>query len=358
MNLIFFLNCLSPHLMPFISELHKLDKIKNVLVIVPFINYQERQNMGWDGDKWSQNNNIKILTNPNEIEVKNILNIFSHQKSWFIFSGINAFPIISGWFKLSLKFDIHRAIITEPPYIYRYPLCLHALRFAIKDWKYVKFIDKVFLMGDKYINYYKMWSKKWEIIPFIYCTEWKDRNTSFRIINKDKLNLIYVGSLSHRKNVKLLINAIKTINSNEIHLGIIGNGEEYSMLKKLSKDSDIYFYGTKSMNDISNYLEQYDVLVLPSLHDGWGAVVNEALTLGLYIICSDNCGSTYLLKDSYLGISFKSNNVKSLQNCILETIKEKNEIRNSIEKRISWSKRNIHGKVVANYFVSQLLSNN
>lgn len=50
------------------------------------------------------------------------------------------------------------------------------------------------------------------------------------------------------------------------------------------------------MNEIPHIMENHDILILPSLHDGWGAVVNEAITMGLYIITSDKCGAKALIK--------------------------------------------------------------
>lgn len=44
-----------------------------------------------------------------------------------------------------------------------------------------------------------------------------------------------------------------------------------------------------------------DVLVLPSWHDGWGAVVSEALMAGTPAIASDACGSAGVVRASGVG---------------------------------------------------------
>jgi glycosyltransferase involved in cell wall biosynthesis len=43
-------------------------------------------------------------------------------------------------------------------------------------------------------------------------------------------------------------------------------------------------------------LSGYDLLVMPSRHDGWGAAVNEALMAGIPALVSGRCGSATLLE--------------------------------------------------------------
>ena len=57
-------------------------------------------------------------------------------------------------------------------------------------------------------------------------------------------------------------------------------------------------------------------LVLPSRHDGWGAVIVEALMVGTPVICSDACGAAGVVSASGLGGVFPSNNVKELSSLL------------------------------------------
>lgn len=362
MNILFFQNCISPHQMPYINELHKIDNIQDIYVIAPEVNTENRKNMGWKSSIYS-NNNVNFLINPSFNEVNNLFNKYNNTNTWGVFSGITSFPFVTKYFKMSLSFNIKRSIITEPPYLYNHPLWQHALRFAIKDWRFVKHINKVFLMGDEFIPYYKFWSRKWDVIPFMYCTEWKERKDTVKPNNENsKLKILFVGSLSYRKNVQLIFKALSLLNESEqqeIELGIIGDGEarkELEQMATLIPQINILFYGTKPMNTISDYMVQYDILCLPSLHDGWGAVINEAITLGLYAICSDHCGAKYIIKKSNLlcGSIFTNNNPNSLSEILKDCITKREQIRNETNKRIKWAFNNIKGNIVANYFIKHL----
>ena len=66
------------------------------------------------------------------------------------------------------------------------------------------------------------------------------------------------------------------------------------------------------MSKVPVQINRVDCLVLPSHHDGWGAAASEALMTGTPVICSDNCGSSIVVKASGVGGVFLSNNVKAL----------------------------------------------
>jgi glycosyltransferase involved in cell wall biosynthesis len=59
-----------------------------------------------------------------------------------------------------------------------------------------------------------------------------------------------------------------------------------------------------------------DVLVLPSRWDGWGMVVNEALTAGVPVIVSDRCGAADLIQHGVNGFVFRSEDVDGLRQCL------------------------------------------
>ena len=359
MNLLFFQNIVSPHQMPYIEHLPKTEGVDDVVVIVPEVNLGERGALGWDARRWLQTESIRFVVSPWPDDVEELIDSYSNRDTWCLFSGINAFPEVATWFRASLKYKVRRAVITEPPYVYEHPLWQHTIRFALKDWRYVKFIDKIFVMGDDYLHYYRFWNKRWDVIPFMYCTEWRERGDDASDNLNTNLKLLYVGSLSHRKNVSCLLKAAKLLGEDEqrqMEIGIVGDGEERAVLEDMAArlKTTVRFYGTQPMEKIPEMMERYDVLVLPSRHDGWGAVINEALTLGLFVICSDHCGAKMLLESTDNGLIFNSDNDKDLASKIRICIQVRDKIREGATRRIGWSRENIAGKAVASYFLSKL----
>lgn len=364
MNLIFFQNCISPHQMPYIEFLSSFNGVENVWVIVPEIDMTSRKEMGWHASNFMKRGKIKFMINPPDDEVSELFHQYNGSNTWCLFSGITSFPMVSKFFKVSLHYQLKRAVITEPPLIYNHPLWQHAIRFTLKDWRYVKYIDKFFVMGSDFVSYYRLWSKRWSVVPFMYCTQWKERSLPFsETMHSTKLKVLFVGALSHRKNVELLLRSAQSMSVEEqkdLEIGIVGEGEKSSALHELThsdkNQTQVIFYGVQPMDKVSSIMEQYDVLCLPSLHDGWGAVVNEALTLGLYVICSDSCGAKYLIERSgnMCGQSFKSNDANGLKMVLEDCLAGREHIRQNMMNRIDWARNNIHGEIVAHSFLENL----
>ena len=115
--------------------------------------------------------------------------------------------------------------------------------------------------------------------------------------------------------------------------------------------------GTISQHQIPQYLYNSDVLILPSLYDGWGAVVNEALQAGCFVICSNACGASALLdKNNKLGLVFNAGDDKDLAGCMEYVNSNLKEIRDNRNYRRRWAETHISGQVVAKYFVDCLVS--
>lgn len=345
MTLLFFQNCVSPHQIPYIKELVLYPNVKKVFLIVPRYDYNERQEMGWDNKRLIDNTGIRLLYRPNEKTVKELLN--ENENSYCFFSGIRADADVFSWFKASLKYKVKRYIITEPPFTYNKPLWMHYIRFFLQDYKYVKYIDGIFGIGDAAVKYYRNISKRWKVFPFQYVTEHNERTKG---IPTGNLKLLFVGSLCRRKNVRIVIEALKGIK--DIEFTVIGNGEERFELERLANKNkvSVTFLGSKSMKEVPSLMQEHDVLVLPSLHDGWGAVVNEAMDLGLYVIVSDRCGAKMMIEKRKTGDVFKSNDVRNLKDSILYCIKLKSNIRGNIKGNISLFE-NFRSKSVSKYLI-------
>lgn len=348
MNFIFFQNCISPHQIPYIKELVSFPCIKEVILIVPRYDYNERQEMGWDNKNLIENTGIKLLLKPNSKIIKELLN--KNKLSFLFFSGIRADKDIFTWFKISLNYDVKRYIITEPPFTFKKPLWMHYIRFFLQDYKFIKYIDGIFGIGEDAVKYYRNISKRWKVFPFQYVTEHNKREKE---TPTGCLKLLFVGSLCKRKNVKIVIKALKGID--DVEFTIVGDGKEMPKLKKLAERNNIpvSFLGTKSMKEVPLIIQKHDVLVLPSLYDGWGAVVNEAMDLGLYVIVSDKCGAKMMIEQGKTGNIFVSNDVNSLKKSIVQSIKDKNIIREKINDNISYFEK-FRSKSVSRYFINCL----
>lgn len=359
-RLVFWMNMISPLQMPYIEELVCDSRVLEVIVNASEEISSARQQLGWNERALSEN--LRININPSEVLVEKI---FGEKKeiSLHFFSGIRGFEFVYKVFLMSLKFSLRRGIITEMPLTFYKgckngrPLFLHKLRFYMQDYKYIKDIEYIYTIGSECYDYYSSLNKHWKVIPFVYCTDLPD----FTNIqgSSDKLQFIFVGNMTTRKNPFIILKAIERLNEqfeDKFEMKFIGQGEldiklkNYSFTKNLS---NVSYLGVQKRSSINSFLKESDILILPSKHDGWGAVINEALLLGCHVICSDKCGAKDLVDNSN-GIVFSEGSVNELERAMLTMINNVDKIRSNRENVRIRSIRGFSPKVVSKYFLDSI----
>lgn len=110
------------------------------------------------------------------------------------------------------------------------------------------------------------------------------------------LRFLYCGQLIERKGVDLLVNAFCEVARQRLGvlLDLVGTGPLTESLRALipaDLRGRIGFHGFSPIEELPRWFSQADVFVLPSRHDGWGVVVNQALAAGLPVIASDAVGA-------------------------------------------------------------------
>lgn len=101
-----------------------------------------------------------------------------------------------------------------------------------------------------------------------------------------KNQLIFVGSLIERKGVSYLIQAMASLVAAQpdIQLVIVGEGKDRSLLEelasKLGLQENVVFMGTQSQEKVSELMRESRLFILPSIEEGQGVVLVEALASG------------------------------------------------------------------------------
>ena len=105
----------------------------------------------------------------------------------------------------------------------------------------------------------------------------------FNSIKNRPLKLLFVGTVTQRKGIKYLLNAMRILNSKDIELHIIGGiqGNE-TALKKYSKE--FCYHPPISQQELFSQYAEYDAMVLPTIFEGFGLVIVEAMAAGLPVI--------------------------------------------------------------------------
>lgn len=100
------------------------------------------------------------------------------------------------------------------------------------------------------------------------------------------------GELTKRKNHQVIIKAISRINNPELHYYIAGDGPLKSYLEKVAEEygvaEQVHLLGFR--DDIKEILECVDIFAFPSVHEGFGISLLEAMATGLACTATNTQG--------------------------------------------------------------------
>lgn len=175
----------------------------------------------------------------------------------------------------------------------------------------IKFAKRMLLgLADSWVTYGTMASEylislNFESDRVITGTNCVDPTTVMNLTYQDRLcpserdrpvEFLFVGQFIERKGVLALLRAFSTLQPGVANLTLVGYGPQEGVLREYVRAtglSNVRFAGpTRSMTETAPYLAAADVLVMPSLLEVWGLVVNEALAAGLYTLSSTYAGAT------------------------------------------------------------------
>lgn len=149
-------------------------------------------------------------------------------------------------------------------------------------------------------------------------------------------NILFVGYLSKRKGVEFVLRAFDLLETQDVGLHIIGDGQYRDTLKNLARRLDlknVYFWGYKQKNELPLFYAIADVFIFSSLKELWGLTIIEAMTCGLPMLCSNMAGATPdLIHDGLTGFVVNPTEVKEMAR-ILSYLFDKPHIREEVGMR-------------------------
>jgi glycosyltransferase involved in cell wall biosynthesis len=132
--------------------------------------------------------------------------------------------------------------------------------------------------------------------------------------------ILFASKLQERKHCMHLVEAYAQYLASEPtvkpYLVIVGDGEERARLEAFCRDAvltDVRFAGFQNQSVLPRYFQLADVFVLPSRHEPWGLIINEAMAAGCACIASEDVGSHIdLITDGVEGFVFPTGDVAAL----------------------------------------------
>ncbi len=164
--------------------------------------------------------------------------------------------------------------------------------------------------------------------------------------------LVCTAQLIPQKNHRILLEALSRL-SGAWSLLCIGKGPLGASLRALAERlglaTRIRWVESLPNAEARAHIADADTLVLPSVWEGWGAVVNEAIAEGTRVVCSDAPGAACLLGLGDVGEVFPSGDVAALAAAL-----ERQRVRGPVGAAERAARRALHrrinGEAMAAYF--------
>lgn len=150
---------------------------------------------------------------------------------------------------------------------------------------------------------------------------------------KKKVTCLYVGKLEKRKGFDLISALFKNLKDDYkkiVRLRVIGEGPLEHIIDEIRlQDTEVDYLGQVQREMIWEHYREADFLIVPSRHDPWGFVVNEAMAVGTPVLISKQAGAVDLVRN--VGWSFDPNNIstflaafeKAVTECRNENLRKK-----------------------------------
>jgi len=174
-------------------------------------------------------------------------------------------------------------------------------------------------------------------------------------IAEDQTVIMFCGRLSEEKGLSNLIEAYGKVASPKTTLMFVGDGNLRQRLEDLVAERQlpsVKFMGFQDRNEIQKFFTLSDLLVLPSLRETWGIVVNEGLCFSLPAIVSDEVGAGVdLVQEGHNGFTFPAGDSEALGSCLERFINLSSEEKlkmgtHSFDLISRWSERDLSSQLV------------
>lgn len=117
-----------------------------------------------------------------------------------------------------------------------------------------------------------------------------------------RLIILYVGRLSHEKNLDALATSYAALKDERVHLVLVGDGPARAALEARLAGRRVTFTGYLSGTELAEAYASADLFAFPSLTETFGQVVQEAMASGLPIVAFAAEGVRDQVRDGETGM--------------------------------------------------------
>ncbi len=275
--------------------------------------------------------------------------------------------LISGGFT---DFAWQRIRANKPTFIFSERLFVGSILPMFKPKRLIEYIKRIkyfnrrdnvyFLCASSYLSYdlTRIGFSRKNMLKFGYFPPFD--SSDFEARNNDPIKILWCGRMIDWKQGEHVIYMSKKLKDMgyDFTVSMIGDGNQKDIYLKLIDDYElsdhVSLYPPIKQIDMLDTMKKYDIFIQPSNYkEGWGAVINEAMSCGCVVISSSGVGSSnYLIEDNISGYIYNNGDISALADIVADLIANRDKcemVGTAAQQRIQslWN-----GKVAAQSLMS------
>ena len=164
------------------------------------------------------------------------------------------------------------------------------------------------------------------------------------------LRVLFLGQINLRKGVARLFDAIRLLKNEPIEFQFVGPAQ-ISIPDDIRSNPRVRWFGRVSRGETASFYRRADVLIFPTLSDGFGLTQLEAQAYGLPIIASRDCGD--VVRDGVNGLRLPDLSGESIADALQRCLCEPDRLRTFAENAIQSEKIDLNGLAEALFELSE-----
>jgi hypothetical protein len=161
----------------------------------------------------------------------------------------------------------------------------------------------------------------------------------------DELVFTFMGGTRQAKGLSYVLEAFTRLSNKDTKLNIVGKDNLVQDIKKKYR-GNIKYWGQQLHSKIPEILSETDILLFPSLSDGFGFAAAEGMAAGCPVIASENSGIADLIEDGINGYVIPIQSTEALYEKMLWFVDNREKIQtmsdNAVRtiKKMTWEQYN------------------
>lgn len=165
-----------------------------------------------------------------------------------------------------------------------------------------------------------------------------------REYSTQRLNVLFMGDVNQRKGIRQLLEAARIINSPQIVFNVVGSGTDHCADLYDAYRPYVNIHGYVSFEELLRQISTNHVFLFPTMGEGFGLVLLEAMAAGMPVITTANCGGGILVDEGKNGFLVNVGDVDAIVERLQWCLNHPDELaamsRNAVAtaRQYTWSK--------------------